>query len=292
MNSGFRKGLLAGILKQILSPLLTLLLGGFMGAVLLRFSPGADVDERDLDLRYSAEARASIHGERAGEGNVVTFYFHYLERAAHGDFGVSRSLGAPVSELIAARAGVTARLMGWGLAIGWIFGLGLAIISVAWRNPAVIVFVEGLSGLSLSLPAAVVALLIFLANGPVPVVMGLAIFPRVFRFARDLFIKALDRPQVLAARARGVAEHWILLRYVARPAWAPLIALAGVCVTLAFGAAIPVEVICDVPGLGQLAWKAALERDLPLLVSLTLLVTAVTLTANTVADVVLETSRA
>lgn len=291
MNAGIlRQSLPARILKHLLSLILTLLLGGFLGAVLLRYSPGSDVDERDLDARYSAEARASIHRENAGERNVVAFYVQFLNRAAHGDFGISRSLAMPVSGLIASRAGVTARLIGWGLAIGWISGLGLAVLSVVWRNPPVIVFAEALSGLSLSLPAAVVALLIFLANAPVPLVIGVAIFPRVFRFARDLFVNSLDRPQVLAARARGIAERWILLRYVMRPAWAPLVALAGVCVSLAFGAAIPVEVICDLPGLGQLAWKAAMGRDLPLLVSLTLLVTAVTLTANAVADIALESS--
>jgi ABC-type dipeptide/oligopeptide/nickel transport system permease component len=282
----------AGILKHLLSLILTLLAAGFLGAVLLHFSPGSDIDDLAWDPHYSAEARARMREERAGERNVAVFYFHYLERAAHGDLGVSRSLAAPVSELIAARAGVTARLIGWGLAIGWMLGLGLAVMSVAWPGPAITVVSETLCGLSLSLPAAVVALLIFLSNGPVPLVIGVAIFPRVFRFSRDLFVKALNRPQVLAARARGIAERWILLRYVARPAWAPLVALAGVCVSLAFGAVIPVEALCDLPGLGQLAWKAATDRDLTLLVGLTLLVTTVTLTANAAADIVLESSRA
>ena len=41
---------------------------------------------------------------------------------------------------------------------------------------------------------------------------------------------------------------------------------------------------CDSPGIGQLAWQAALGRDLPLLVNMTLLVTLVTLGANSVSD--------
>ena len=63
-----------------------------------------------------------------------------------------------------------------------------------------------------------------------------------------------------------------------------LLALAGVTVSLAFGAAIPVEAIADSPGIGQLAWQAALGRDLPVLVNLTLLVTAFTLIANSSAE--------
>jgi ABC-type dipeptide/oligopeptide/nickel transport system permease component len=40
------------------------------------------------------------------------------------------------------------------------------------------------------------------------------------------------------------------------------------------------------PGIGQLAWQAALARDLPLLVNITILVTLVTLLANSGADVI------
>jgi peptide/nickel transport system permease protein len=63
-----------------------------------------------------------------------------------------------------------------------------------------------------------------------------------------------------------------------------ILALAGVSVSMAFGASIPVEVICDTPGVGQLVWQAALGRDLPLLINLTLLISSITLSANFVSD--------
>ena len=68
-------------------------------------------------------------------------------------------------------------------------------------------------------------------------------------------------------------------------------ALAGISVSLAFGASIPIEVICDTPGVGQLAWKAALDRDLPLLVNITVLVALMTLAANSLADLALAAWR-
>jgi ABC-type dipeptide/oligopeptide/nickel transport system permease component len=64
----------------------------------------------------------------------------------------------------------------------------------------------------------------------------------------------------------------------------PLIALAGVSITLALSASIPVEALTDSAGIGQLAWKAALGRDLPVLVTITLLLTAVTMAANLFSD--------
>jgi len=60
--------------------------------------------------------------------------------------------------------------------------------------------------------------------------------------------------------------------------------LAGVSLGVAFGAAIPIEVLCDLPSIGQLAWKAALARDLPVLVSLTIVVAAVTQLTNSASD--------
>ena len=53
---------------------------------------------------------------------------------------------------------------------------------------------------------------------------------------------------------------------------------------MAFGASIPVETLCDLPGIGQLAWKAAMARDLPLLVTLTMLIAVLTQLCNAVSD--------
>jgi ABC-type dipeptide/oligopeptide/nickel transport system permease component len=55
---------------------------------------------------------------------------------------------------------------------------------------------------------------------------------------------------------------------------------------MAFGAAIPIEAICDVPGLGRLAWQSALARDLPVLVNLTMLIALVTTAAMAISDAV------
>ncbi len=75
-----------------------------------------------------------------------------------------------------------------------------------------------------------------------------------------------------------------MFRHILPVAGPQLLALAGVSVSLAFAAAIPVEALCDLPGIGQLAWKAALGRDVELLVNLTMIVTLVTLLANSASD--------
>jgi peptide/nickel transport system permease protein len=117
------------------------------------------------------------------------------------------------------------------------------------------------------------------------------VFPHSFRYARNLLVKAYTRPHILAARAKGLGEARILLWHVAPVAMPQLMAVAGVSVSIAIGATIPVEALCGLPGIGQLAWQAALARDLPLLVNITILVTLVTLLANSAADVIAQIAR-
>ena len=114
------------------------------------------------------------------------------------------------------------------------------------------------------------------------------IFPNVFRYARNLIIEAYGEPHVFVAQARGLSPTRVFVWHVV-PWIAPqLLALAGVSLGVAFGAAIPIEVLCDFPGIGQLAWKAALARDLPVLVSLTILVAAFTQIANSTSDLAIS----
>jgi peptide/nickel transport system permease protein len=122
-------------------------------------------------------------------------------------------------------------------------------------------------------PSAALALLIFVCAGPVRAVVALAVFPRIFQYLQNVLSHAAAQPHVMAARARGIGPGRILLCHIVPVAAPQVLALAGVSVSMAFGAAVAVEVVCDFPGIGQLAWKAALARDLPLLVALSMLVT-------------------
>lgn len=197
---------------------------------------------------------------------------------------MSRSLGRPVSELLRERLPLTLRTIGLGLSAGWFGGLLLALFTHFFRIPGFDFASTVWSGLFLCIPAAVLALIFVFVGAPAPLGIAAVIFPRVFRYARNLFLNAAARPHVTTARAKGLGKIRILLWHIL-PSIAPeLLALLGVSLSVAFTASIPVEAICDSPGIGQLAWQAALARDLPLLTNLTLIVTAVTLLGNLFSD--------
>jgi peptide/nickel transport system permease protein len=281
-----RKSMLRTIALHGLSLMATVLLGGFLAAVLVRFAPGFDADEQELDPHLSAESIQSLRQARIENHNIFRFYAHSLERAAHGDLGTSISLGQPVTTLLRQRAPLTLRLVVLGLLMSWSVALGLAL-SAAWmRISAYDSLATLISGIFLCLPAAVLALLSVLWNVPGALAVGLIVFPRIYRYARNLLAKAYSLPHIITARAKGVSELRILFWHAIPVSGPQLLAVAGISVSVAVGAAIPVEALCGLPGVGQLAWQAALARDLPLLMNLTILVTLVTLLANSGADVI------
>src|SRR5438105_2058422 len=274
------------IARHVSAMLATVLLGGLLSVTLVRLAPGFGVDEQELDPHLSAESVRALRQSRDQRQNIFSYYFHFLQRTLHGDLGTSISLGQPVTRLLRERTPLTVRLVALGLLLSWAGAMALAL-SAAWlRVSAYDAATTLLSGTFLCIPAAVLALLSVLWNVPGSLAIGLIVFPRVYRYARNLLAKAYSLPHLVTARAKGLSEARILFWHVVPVVGPQLLAVAGVSVSVAIGAAIPVEALCGLAGIGQLAWQAALARDLPLLMNITVLVTLVTLLANSSADVI------
>ena len=88
-----------------------------------------------------------------------------------------------------------------------------------------------------------------------------------------------------AARARGLSEWAVLCRHGFRQAAVPMLTLAGILLPSLVGGSVIVETIFDIPGLGRLFVDATFQRDLPVLLGLTLLSGSATLAGIIAADV-------
>ena len=280
------------LVRHIAAMLATILLGGLLAATMVRMAPGFDVDERELDPRLSPETVAALKAEKAAQRNIVHFYAQFLAKALQGDLGQSSTLNQPVRQLIAERLPATARLAGAGLLAAWILAFSLAVVTTMARSRGLDVSATIFSGAFLCVPAAVLGLMTVLARSPASLAIACVVFPKLFRYCRNLLADSYDMPHVLMARAKGLSGSRVLFWHVLPVCARPLLALAGVSVSLALGACIPVEALCGIPGIGQLAWQAAIGRDLPLLVTLTVLVTVITLMANSSSDMIAQALRA
>lgn len=270
--------------RRLLCLALTILLAAFLAAALVRVAPGFAMDERQLDSRLSDSSIQAIQRESTANGNLARYFAGYLVGLSRGELGESISFGQPVRSLIGERLGLTLQSVAAGVAWAWsiaiLLALGLGLLHRRGGDLLATAFSGGL----LCLPAAVVALLaLYLGVGP-GVAIAAILLPRILRYLQNITGAMARRPHVEAARARGIGGLALLLRHVWLPAAAELLALAGISVNMALGAAIPVEALCDSPGVGQLVWKAALARDLPVVVNVTILIAALTAAANLITD--------
>ena len=270
----------------------TLLLVLFAGSgtiLLVRFAPGFFSDAREMDAKFAQAARVEISAnEHQTLGGIA------LQEAGSwlkGDFGQSRQYNVPVSELLAGRVRVSALLLARGIFLGWLLAACAALpISclrsggLAWGLPFTVL---------LAVPTAAMATACILGDvgGPV-LVLSLLIAAREFKFLRSLLEGAWHSPHLLQGRAWGMSTP-ALVRLHILPNLAPqLRALATLSIVTALGALVPIEVVFEVPGVGQLAWSAVMNRDLPVLVAVSFLMALVVGCAGLIStrDVGLEAS--
>jgi peptide/nickel transport system permease protein len=261
-----------------------MLAASFIGALLIRAAPGFSSDEQELNSGLSSASIQAIRQEHAAASNIPSFYLHYLGSLARGDFGNSQSLNQPVRELLRDRLPVTARSLGLVLLVAWILGVALAAVAQTLPSRVLTAVGEALSGTLISTPAAALALVFVLLRLPPFAAAALLVFPKIYRYSSNLLRDGYERPHVLMARAKGAGRWRVLFRHVAPSCLPQGIALLGVSISIAIGVLLPIEVICDVPGIGQLAWQAAQSRDLSLLVNLTMVVTLLTVCATALSD--------
>jgi peptide/nickel transport system permease protein len=261
-----------------------MLMASFAGAMLMRIAPGFSSDDQELNSGLSAQSIQAIRKAHLADANIPYFYARYLGALMRGDLGTSRSLNQPVKELLRERLPTTLVNLAFALAVGWLLGLALGIGTQTWNIPALNFLANGLSGTFISTPAAALALVFLLLRWPPAFAAALLVFPKIYRYTQNLLQQSSEMPHVLTARAKGAGPGRVVAWHVAPIAFPQIIALVGVSISIGIGVLLPIEVVTDVPGIGQLAWQAAQARDLPLLVNLTMVVTFVTVCATLISD--------
>jgi peptide/nickel transport system permease protein len=258
---------------------LTILLLVIVGSTLLvRFAPGYLSDAREMDNRYATEARSQLSAEAARSRSLPRMLLGELRGPLRGDFGISRQFAVPVSELITPRLAVSGGLLLRGMSLGWMMALCAALFSTAGRNP--LLLWQAPATVLLAIPTAALATFCLLADSGGPVlVMALLLAARDFKFLDHALRRAWLEPYVMQARAQGVRTSRLLVAHIAPALASQLGALASLSFVTALSALVPVEVIFNVAGVGQLAWNAALNRDLPVLLSV-MLVMALAVTCS------------
>ncbi|WP_298134851.1 ABC transporter permease [Micropruina sp.] len=263
------------------------------------------------------EALRAMLGDPAG-ANLWDQYWNYLGSLARGDFGISYTyFPYEVKTVIGVALPWTLVLVGVTLIISFVVGTLLGAFAAWRRNSRFDSFVTLGSTFIGTLPSFWLALLILFAFGYVlgwfPTAGGYdastpgwngefladALYHSVLPASvllitgpigwilgmRNTMIMNLGEDYVRLARAKGVPDAQIALRYAARNALLPSITGLALALGSMLGGQILIEQVFDYPGLGRLTAQAIDNKDYPLLQALLLFTIVGVLVANLIADV-------
>ncbi len=306
--------------RRLISAAATLLLVGLVVFALAGMSPGdplsSEGGEEGLS-RVTPEQRAEIKALYHLDEPILVRFALWLRDVGEGNLGWSFHDRRPVSEKIAERLPVTLSL---NLA-SILLMLGIAVplgAAAAARRGSWVDRVTGAASYAIySVPVFWAALVLQMLLSvrlrwlplhglaspdadawgiPARLLDGLAhlLLPAVClaypgiayvsRFVRGTLVDSGLAEAARAARARGLSERAVLLRHGFRQASVPLLTLAGFLLPGLVGGSVIVETIFAIPGLGRLFVEAMFERDVPVIMGLTLLSGTATLAGILLAD--------
>jgi peptide/nickel transport system permease protein len=259
-----------GLLKRFARTLAVVVMVVAGSTVLMRFAPGYLSDAREMDSRYGDAARVELSAEAARSATLKQLLWTEFGGWTRGNLGVSRQYEVPVAELIVPRLAVTGGLLLRSIVLAWTLSICAALVSSAERTPSLIWQLP--STLLLAVPTAAMATICVLSGrgGPV-LVMTFLVAARDFKFLDRMLRRAWHDPHLLQARAQGLTIFRLVYAHILPSIASQLLALATFSIVTALSVLVPVEVIFSVPGLGQLAWSAAMNRDLPVLLAVTMI---------------------
>ena len=245
----------------------------------------------------------------------VQRYLGWMGDFLHGDMGTSLLYRQPVLTVIGQRLANSVLLLIAAWVFSGILGLILGVAAGALRGKWPDRLIRGYCLLISSTPTfwlAILFLLIFSVwlgwfpvglSVPVGVAADAVTFADRVRHAalpaltlsitgvanialhtREKMIDVLESDYVLFARARGESEASVILRHGLRNVSLPAITLQFASVSEIIGGSVLVEQVFSYPGLGQAAVTAGLGSDLPLLLGITVITSAIVFAGNLIAD--------
>lgn len=267
-------------------------------------------------VSMSAEKRAQLAEYWGVNTPLWERYFHWLTSALQGDLGISLRYNAPVTEVLAFRAGNTLLLM----AVAWVasgaLGLLLGVAAALKRGTIVDRLVKGYCFVLASTPAFWLGLIVLIVFAvwlgwfpigfSVPIgksaadvtvldslhhlvlpaltlsVVGVA---QIALHTREKAIDVLESDYIRFARARGMSTWQAMRRHGMRNLLLPAITLQFASISEVFGGSVLVEQVFSYPGLGQAAVTAGLGGDAALLTAIAVVSAALVFGGNLVANI-------
>lgn len=105
------------------------------------------------------------------------------------------------------------------------------------------------------------------------------------RMTRSSLLEVLSQDYIRTARAKGIPEHWVILRHGLKNALLPVVTIIGLQFGTLLGGAILTETIFSWPGIGSWIYEGILARDYPVVQGGVVVVSVIFVLVNLVVDI-------
>lgn len=255
------------------------------------------------DALPTPELLARVRSEYGLDQPLIVQYGDYLARLGHGDLGESYRLRIPVWQAISEQIGATLQLSFSAALLAIVLALVCAILT-ANRSRWVRSAASGSELVISSAPSFVIGIVLLLVfsfhwhwlppSGSsgwrsliLPsIALALPVAAVLTQLLRQSLEDTLEQPFIAMARARGVSETGVRLRHALRHALVPLVTLAGFIFASLLGGAVVIELLFARQGIGRLMLDATTNKDVPMVLGVTLLAATVYVVVNLTVDLI------
>lgn len=313
------------ILKRIIWMIPFMFAVSVVAFLLIQAPPGDYLTTYIARLGESDEVmdQATIDNLRARFGldrPLYVQYFKWVSNILVGDFGMSFEWRQPVSDLVWERMGLTMTLSFATLLFTWAVAFPIGVYS-AVRKYSVGDYVATTIGfLGLATPNFLLALILMYIgvvyfgsdvgglfspeykNAPwswgkvwnliehlwLPmVVLGTSATASLIRIMRANLLDELNKPYVDTARAKGLSEFWLIMKYPVRVALNPFVSTIGWVLPNLVSGAVVTAIVLSLPTAGPLMLQALLSQDMYLAGAFVLLLSSLTVIGMLISDILL-----
>jgi len=305
------RGLWGFILRRLLLGLIVLILVSvlvFLATQALPTDPARAILGRSATPASLAALRRQLHLDRP----VIEQYWTWVTGLLHGNLGTSLAAQEPVSTLLAPKLVNSAVLVALAAVLSIPLSIAIGAYAALKREKA---FDQASSNLLLglaALPEFVVGLVLVIlfattvlhvlpAVSTIPpgsrpwnnwlalilptLALVIAVAPYVARIMRASMIEVLESDYVEMARLKGLPERTVLIRHALPNALGPVFQVIALNLAYLAGGIIFIEVVFNYTGVGGAIAEAVVNHDLPVIQALAMLIAAVYVILNLLADV-------
>ena len=313
------------IVKRLLLLPVLLFIFSVFSFIIIQAPPGDFVTSYIADLAASGSAmdQAQIDALRSQYGldqPLTGQYLKWIGRILRGDLGVSLDWQKPIGELIGERLGLTVMLGLLTFFLSWALAVPIGIISAVKKYTLVDYFFTVFNYIGIATPTFMVALIaMWLAfswfgvsvtglfsseyvDAPwslarfgdlmthmwLPVlILTLSGTARLARIMRANLLDELNKPYVEMARAKGMSEWHLIIKYPVRLALNPLVSTIGWYLPLIFSGSLVVATVLNLPTIGPMLLRSLTNQDMFLAGAIVLIYCMLAIVGTLISDILL-----